>query len=60
MLEGVFLQYLLDLLEFLKVNLKILWEAPLTELAYDLSALSLQQFVKCSSESPGAQRASLP
>ena len=52
MLEGIFLQYLLDLLQFLEVTLTVLWEPPMTELPYDLSVLSLQQFVKCSSESP--------
>ena len=52
MLEGIFLQYVLNLLEFLEVNLTILWEPPLTELPYNLSVLSLQQFFKCGSESP--------
>ena len=51
MLEGIFLQYLLDLLEFLEGTLTILWELPLTELPYSLSVMSLQQFVKCSSGS---------
>ena len=52
MLKGIFLQYLLDLLEFLEVTLIVLWEPPVTELPYNLSVLSLHQFVKCSSESP--------